>query len=127
MACASSDEAKKQFQSALDAEPNSADALTGMARLAAIGNDLEGARALTEQAIAKDASNINALTFKGELLRAQSKPEEARAAFAEVLKLDPTNSGANLEQAYLDIVAGKARSGPGGHFGGGARGRRRAA
>ncbi len=104
------DEAKKQFQSALDAEPNSADALTGMARLAAIGNDLEGARALTEQAIAKDASNINALTFKGELLRAQSKPEEARAAFAEVLKLDPTNSGANLEQAYLDIVAGKLDS-----------------
>jgi len=50
------DEAKKQFQSALDAEPNSADALTGMARLAAIGNDLEGARALTEQAIAKDAT-----------------------------------------------------------------------
>ena len=104
------DEAKKQFQSALEAEPNSADALTGMARLAAIGNDLEGARALTEQAIAKDASNINALTFKGELLRAQAKPEEARAAFAEVLKLDPTNSSANLEQAYLDIVSGKLDS-----------------
>ncbi|MTW14348.1 PEP-CTERM system TPR-repeat protein PrsT [Pseudoduganella eburnea] len=101
------DEAKKEFQVALDAQPNSADALTGMARLAAIGNDLEGARALADQAIAKDASNINALTFKGELLRAQEKPEEARAAFAEVLKLDPTNSSANLEQAYLDIVAGK--------------------
>jgi putative PEP-CTERM system TPR-repeat lipoprotein len=104
------DEAKKEFQGALDAQPNSADALTGMARLAAIGNDLEGARALAEQAIAKDAGNINALTFKGELLRAEAKPEEARAAFAEVLKLDPTNSGANLEKAYLDIVAGKLDS-----------------
>jgi len=101
------DEAKKEFQGALDAQPNSADALTGMARLAAIGNDMEGARALADQAVSKDAANINALTFKGELLRAQQKPEEARAAFAEVLKLDPTNSNANLEQAYLDIVAGK--------------------
>lgn len=101
------DQAKKEFQVALEAQPDSADALTGMARLAAIGNDLEGARALADQAISKDASNINALTFKGELLRAQEKPDEARAAFAEVLKLDPTNSSANLEQAYLDIVAGK--------------------
>jgi putative PEP-CTERM system TPR-repeat lipoprotein len=101
------DEARKEFQAALDAKPDSADALTGMARLAALGNDLEGARALTEQAIAKDSGHIAALTFKGELLRAQQKPEEARAAFAEVLKLDPTNSGANLEKAYLDIVAGK--------------------
>lgn len=101
------DEAKREYQGALEAQPDSADALTGMARLAAIGNDLEGARALAEQAIAKDGGHIAALTFKGELLRAQQKPEEARAAFAEVLKLDPTNSNANLEQAYLDIVAGK--------------------
>lgn len=101
------DDAKKEFQGALEAKPDSADALTGMARIAALGNDLEGARALAEQAIAKDGSNIAALTFKGELLRAQAKPEEARAAFAEVIKLDPTNSSANLEQAYLDIVAGK--------------------
>lgn len=99
-------EAKKEFQGALEAQPDSADALTGMARLAAMDNDLEGARVLTEQAIAKDGGNIGALNFKGELLRALQKPDEARAAFAEVLKLDPTNSNANLEKAYLDIVAG---------------------
>lgn len=101
------DEAKREFQGALDAQPDSADALTGMARLAAIGNDLEGARVLADQALAKDGGHIAALNFKGELLRAQQKPDEARAAFAEVLKLDPTNSSANLEKAYLDIVAGK--------------------
>lgn len=101
------DEARKEFQAALDMAPNSAEALTGLARLAALGNDLVGAQALADQAIAKDGGNIAALTFKGELLRALKKPEEARAAFAEVIKLDPTNSSANLEQAYLDIVAGK--------------------
>ena len=101
------DQARQEFNDALAAEPASADALTGLARLSALGKDLDAARDFADQAIAKDAGNVAAWTFKGELLRAQQKPEEAMAAFREVLKLDPSNRNANLEAAYLDIVAGK--------------------
>jgi len=102
-----SDAARQEFNDALAAEPNSAAALTGLARLSALDNDLDAARQFADQAIAKDAGNVAAWTFKGELMRSQQKPEEAMAAFREVLKLDPTNRNANLETAYLDIVAGK--------------------
>jgi len=101
------DDARKEFQAALDSQPDNANALTGMARVAAMNNDLAGARGFAEQAIAKDAHNIEALNFRGALLRDMQQPDEARAAFQEVLKLDPSNRAANLESAYLDIAAGK--------------------
>jgi putative PEP-CTERM system TPR-repeat lipoprotein len=100
-------EARKELNDALAAAPDSTEALTGLARLSAMSQDFDAARQFTDQAIAKDAHNVAAWTFKGELLRAEQKPEEARAAFQEVLKLDPNNRNANLESAYLDIVAGK--------------------
>ncbi|WP_395403746.1 XrtA/PEP-CTERM system TPR-repeat protein PrsT [Pseudoduganella sp. UC29_106] len=99
--------ARQEFNDALAASPDSAAALTGLARLSAIDKDFDAARDFADQAIAKDATSVAAWTFKGELLRNQRKPEEARAAFQEVIKLDPTNRNANLESAYLDIVAGK--------------------
>jgi putative PEP-CTERM system TPR-repeat lipoprotein len=101
------DQARQEFNDALAASPDSAAALTGLARLSAMSKDFDAARDFAEQAIAKDASSVAAWTFKGELLRNQQKPEEAMAAFKEVLKLDPSNRNANLESAYLDIVAGK--------------------
>jgi len=101
------DEARAAFETVLKNEPDNANALSGLARNAALNGDLDSASRLAEDALAKDARNIAALTFKGELLRFLNKPEQAYAAYQEVLQLQPENRNAHLEQAYLFMAQGK--------------------
>lgn len=101
------DEGKAAFDAALAKQPNHADALAGLSRYAAMQKDWTLAQQLVDKAIAADAKNINAWQLKGDLQRAQNKPQEAMAAYQQVLKLKPGHRTAHLEQAELNIAAGK--------------------
>ncbi len=102
-----SDEGKREFDAALAQQPGFGDALTGLARLAALQQDWEGGLRLVNEAIAKDAANVDAWQLKGDLLRVTGKREEAMAAYGQVLKIKPGHRTAHLEQAAINIAAKK--------------------
>ncbi|MFL6709303.1 MAG: XrtA/PEP-CTERM system TPR-repeat protein PrsT, partial [Massilia sp.] len=87
--------------------PGQPDALIGMARLAAIDKDLDGAAKLVDRAIAANPKNADVFMFKGTLLRAQNQPESAIAAFGQAITLRPDLVQAYLERANLYISAKK--------------------
>jgi putative PEP-CTERM system TPR-repeat lipoprotein len=101
------DEARATFEAALKAEPENATALAGLARHAALSNDYDTASRLADEALAKDAKDLAALTFKAEMLRFLGKAQQAEAAYAEVLKLAPEDRNAHLERAFLFMSQGK--------------------
>lgn len=75
---------------ALKADPDHAPALILRARQKAGARDFDGALQTTEAVIAKDAGNVDALKFKGDLLLyAKGKPEDALAAFRKSIEVQP--------------------------------------
>jgi putative PEP-CTERM system TPR-repeat lipoprotein len=99
--------AKEAVEAALKLKPDHAPALIGMARWAMSQNDLAGATAYADSAIAKNPRDAEALFFKGAMLRAAGKPEEAIAVFDQVVKLDPAHRFAYVEKAALEIALNK--------------------
>lgn len=103
LATGDADGAKAAYAAALALDPASGAALTGMARLALVKNEVEAAQRFMAEAIAKDGKNPEVWMFQGGLLRGLNKPEEALAAFDKVLALRPQDRNANLEKAYIRI------------------------
>lgn len=101
------DDAKAAYEAALAKQPNAAEARLGLARVAMMRQDAEGAMALVEEAAAKDPKNAEVAMFKGALLRAQNKPEAALAAYEQALVLKPDHRTAHIEKAYIEIALGK--------------------
>lgn len=101
------DEAKASYTQALELKPEYAPALLGMARYLGSENDLDGASRMVAQALASDPGDVEALMFKGDLLRAQKKPAEALAAYDAVLAARPAHRSANIEKASINIANGK--------------------
>jgi putative PEP-CTERM system TPR-repeat lipoprotein len=99
--------AKESFDQALALAPNSGAALVGLARHALVQKDAEGAERYIADAVAKDAKNPEVWMFKGALLRFQNKPQDALAAYDQVLALEPGHRTAHLDKAYLEIGLGK--------------------
>lgn len=95
------------FRQALQARPDSMDALLGLARLAMARERQDEAMRYIEQAIVAQPREIDALRFKGDLLRAQGRLEAARLAYESVLKLRPNNLQARIDIANLAIQAGQ--------------------
>lgn len=95
--------AKQAFEQALALQPNSGDALIGMARYSMVQKDTAAADRYVADAIAKDAKNVDAWAFKALLARGQAKPDEALAAYSEVLKLRPGHRTAHIEKAQIEI------------------------
>ncbi|MDB5960845.1 MAG: prsT [Massilia sp.] len=102
-----SDKAREAYLAAIAITPGQPEALIGMARLATIAKDMDGAAKLAEQAIAANPKDANAYLFKGNLLRAQNKPDEAAAAYTQAIAVKPDMSGALLERANIHIAAKK--------------------
>ncbi|MBB3117073.1 XrtA/PEP-CTERM system TPR-repeat protein PrsT [Pseudoduganella violacea] len=100
-------QAEEAFQAALKLRPNSGEALVGLARVASLRKDLDGAIRFGEEAVSKDPQNPAVWSFKGDLLRFQDKPAEALAAYQQVVKLKPDHRSAHLEIAYLLVADGK--------------------
>jgi putative PEP-CTERM system TPR-repeat lipoprotein len=99
--------AKTLYSQALVAQPNSGEALIGLAKLAMIDKDMDSGQRYAAEAVAKDAKNPEAWMFKGMLLRGQNKPEEALVAYDQALLLKPDHRSAHIEKAYTEITLGK--------------------
>lgn len=105
--------ARASYDAALALNPNSGDALIGMARHAAVGNDLASAGRFTQDATTRDPKNPEAWMLMGSLLRSQGKSKEALVAYDKALAINPAHHSANIEKAYVhigsnDLVAAKA-------------------
>ena len=83
------DAARTTFAEAIAAKSDFAPALLGMARLKVAGNDVQGARTIIDDILAKDAKNGNAWLFKADLLRAEGKNAEAVAAYEKGIEINP--------------------------------------
>ena len=101
------DGAKAAYEAALALQPANGAALTGLARLALVKQDLPTAERYAVEAVTKDANNPEVWMFRGGMLRGMNKPDEALAAFDKVLALRPTDRNANLEKAYIRINQAK--------------------
>ncbi len=100
-------EAKVSFERALKNTPEFPSALIGLARYSLTEKDIDAATRFTEQAASKNPQNVEVWQFKGDLLRFQGKTEPALAAYDEVLKLQPDDSSAHINKAFLEINTGK--------------------
>lgn len=99
--------AKEAYQQALAAKPGLAQALLGMARLAMRDKDTDGAGRFVDQAVSANPKDADVWFFKGSLMRALHKPDDAIAAFGQAIAVKPDNVDALIERANLDIAAKK--------------------
>ncbi|MGG7605458.1 XrtA/PEP-CTERM system TPR-repeat protein PrsT [Massilia sp. BKSP1R2A-1] len=101
------DEAKAAFDAALAVDPNAGGALLGLARHAMQGGDKVVAETFLSQALAKDPKNPDVWMAQGTVHRMNGRPDEAIAAYNEVLKFKPNHRDAFIEKAYVEIARGK--------------------
>jgi len=101
------DEAKQAYDQALALNPNSGDALLGLARYTMVKGDREGAERFVLDAVAKDPKNPEVFMNRGTMLRLSGKADEALAAFDEVIKLKPDHRSVHIEKAYVQISRGQ--------------------
>lgn len=99
-------DARQLYQTVLDAEPGFALALIGMGRLAYIARDQAEANRYADRALAASPRDIDALMFKGDLLRAENQASAALATYDKVIAINPAHRTAHVEKAYLDIGIG---------------------
>lgn len=98
-------DAKVLLDRVVEAQPNHADALLGLAGITMAENRPDDAFKLVERAIAAAPRNVDAWLLKGEMLRLTKKLPDAIAAYGEVLKLEPNNLGAHMQLTSLHIDA----------------------
>ena len=101
------DAAKALFEAALKADPASVAALVGLGRVAYLSHDADGATEYANKAVAADGKSVDALMFKADLLRANQQPEQALAAYDQVLLLNPAHRTAHIEKASILTATGK--------------------
>jgi putative PEP-CTERM system TPR-repeat lipoprotein len=99
------DKALDTYKAALALDPNSGDGLIGIARHAAMSNDLAGAERYAAEASSRAPNNAEVWMIVGNLARLNSKKREALAAYDKVLAIDPAHRSANVEKAMIHIAA----------------------
>ncbi|MES2150943.1 MAG: XrtA/PEP-CTERM system TPR-repeat protein PrsT [Pseudomonadota bacterium] len=95
--------ARQLYQSALAAQPKFIAALIGMGRVAILAHQVEEADQYAEQALTAAPRDTDALMFKGDLLRARGRSEQALATYDQVLAIKRQHRSAHIEKAYLLI------------------------
>ncbi len=98
------EEAKELFEQVLRQEPDSPEALIGLARYSLTKRDLDSTMRFAAQAVRKNATNTEAWLFLGNLLKAQNKTDQALSAFEQVIKFDPKNVDAHIARATIKIA-----------------------
>ena len=101
------DEAKKSYDDALALNPNQGEALLGLASVATVQRDREQANHYLDEAVAKDPKNTTVWMARGAALRMQGKPDDALAAYEQVIKLKPDHYDAHIEKANVEISRGQ--------------------
>lgn len=99
--------ATRAFEAVLQAQPDNAGALIGLARGAMARNDVEAATGHAARALAKNPNSVEALAFNGALLRERNRLDESLAMYDRILKLQPNHLTANLDKAHIEIQRGK--------------------
>lgn len=107
LATGKADESKQAYEAALALNPNSGDALIGLAQHAQVGGDRDAAQRYAQEAVAKDPKNAEVFMYRGTMLRMEGKSDEALAAFDQAQALDPNNRNVHVEKAYVQITRGK--------------------
>lgn len=103
LALGMNEEAKELFEQILKKEPDSPQALIGLARYSLSQNDIDTAMRFATQAVRKNSTDTDAWFFLGNLLRAQNKTEQALSAYDNVIKLDPENTAAHIHSATIKM------------------------
>ncbi|MDB5766168.1 MAG: hypothetical protein JWQ61_982 [Collimonas fungivorans] len=98
---------KASYERSLSAKAGYPYSLMGLARLAMLDKDTEGANRYVEQAIAANPQDASVWFFKGTLMRAQGKNADALAAYSQAITLKPDHLNALMERANMEIAAGK--------------------
>ncbi|XLZ71507.1 XrtA/PEP-CTERM system TPR-repeat protein PrsT [Massilia sp. SR12] len=101
------EDAAQLYAQALHKQAGLVEAELGLARLALLRSDADGAYGIVERALAADPHQVDALRFKGDLLRARGKPELALAAYRAILAHDPVNVQAHADIAATQLQLGK--------------------
>lgn len=96
-------EASRNYQSARQLDPADFQAYLGLARLELRDSDLESARALTEEALARASDNTMVHYTLGLISRYLGDIAKAEMHFVEAVKLYSANIMANIELASLRI------------------------
>jgi putative PEP-CTERM system TPR-repeat lipoprotein len=96
-------EAKDKFEKAHQLHADSSDVQLGLARIALVERDYDGATPYVAQALELDPKNVDAWLVKGEVARLQGDLAGARDAFSEALDIVPDNVLARLGRATVQI------------------------
>ena len=99
-------QAAQLYTEALQKDPGLVDAHLGQARQALQRNHADEAMRAVERAVASDQHSIEALRFKGDLLRARGDTALALRAYDGILRLQPSNVQAHADIAMLQLQAG---------------------
>jgi len=103
------EKATEAIKVALQAEPTNAAAITLQARLKASGGDTEGAMVLLDGVLGREAGNLDAGMFKGDLLRlVKADPAGALAAYQQVLTANTSSVAAHSAVMTLLMAQGRA-------------------
>lgn len=100
-------QAQELLAAALVKQPEFADALVELARLAVGDQKLDDSGRLIERAIASSPRHVDAWLVKGDLARIRVDSEGAMAAYQKVLEFDHTNIWARPNIVSLHIAAKK--------------------
>src|SRR5262249_46364170 len=99
-------DAQKAFQTALDQEPNSTDALGGVLNVYLVQKQTDKAIAVAKAQIAKSPNNSSFHVMLGRLLEEQNK-STAEAEFQKAADLDKKNAEALLRLGIVQSEQGK--------------------
>ncbi|HET7031573.1 MAG TPA: XrtA/PEP-CTERM system TPR-repeat protein PrsT, partial [Casimicrobiaceae bacterium] len=98
------DGARNAFAAAQAAVPGYPPAMLGDARIKVIDNDVPGASALVDAAIAKAPNLLDGWQFRGDLLAAQGRSNDSLAAYRKALEIRPgfLPAQARIVMTYLE-------------------------
>lgn len=97
------EDARQLYETVLRTDPSFSHAAIGLGRLSYIVHDVAAANRYAAQALAAQPRNVDALMFKGDLLRAENQASAALATYDQVLAINPVHPTAHVEKAYLQI------------------------
>jgi putative PEP-CTERM system TPR-repeat lipoprotein len=95
-------EAKDSFLAALSLQPDLADAKLGLARLAVVERNFAQAAKLTEEVLAREPTQVEALGLKGALAASQGDLEAGVQAYQKALAAEPRN--VTIRSALVELL-----------------------
>lgn len=100
-------QAGSAYGEAVKRDPEFANAYIGRARVAAAQSDVAQALKEVTVALSKSPKSSEGWILKGDILRLQSKPDQARAAYKRVIQIDNRNIQARFRLISMDLQGHK--------------------